>query len=112
MTRIDSSYFGSIIIDGKKYNTDVLLSWDGEIQERNGSHNFSKRDLEDILLMGPEVVIVGIGNSSLVKVDPAAEVLARVEGIELITKPTPKAVEDFNKYSRRRKVVGVFHITC
>lgn len=112
MPRIDSSYFGSMIVDGKKYDRDILITWDGEIQERTGSHNFSKRDLEDVIMMGPEVVIVGIGNSGFVKIDPAAEVLAKVEGIEFIAKMTPKAVEDFNKYSRKKKVVGIFHITC
>ena len=113
MPRIDSSYFGSIVIDGKKYDRDVVIFWDGEIQEKESrSHDFSKEELQDLLMREPEIIIVGTGNSGLVKINPAAEVFARVNGVQLVSKLTPHAIEDFNKYSKRRRVIAVLHITC
>ncbi len=111
MPRIDNAFFGTIIIDGKKYDTDVTIHWDGEIQERAKSHKFSKRELMDVLMKNPEVVIVGTGTAGYVKIDPDAEVAAKLDGIEFIAKPTLQAVEEFNKLARRKKVTAVFHIT-
>jgi hypothetical protein len=112
MPKIDSSYFGSIIIDGKKYNKDVVIFWDGEIQEKDGFHVFSKSELQDLLMRDPELIIIGTGNVGNVKIEPAAEIFARVNGVQLISKLTPQAIEDFNKYSRKKKTIAVLHITC
>ena len=112
MPKIDNAYFGSVSIDGRKYNYDLIVSWDGEIAEKDRKHNISKSELTDILMKEPDVVIVGTGFAGNVKIDPDAEVLAKVEGVELIPLPTQKAVEEFNKLSRRKKAVAVLHITC
>lgn len=112
MVKIDSTYFGTIIVNGKKYDTDLTVSWDGEILEREKSHTFSKKELLDILQKEPEIIIVGTGQSAVCKIEPSAEVEARLHGVELITKSTPQAAEEFNKLARRKKVIGVFHVTC
>lgn len=112
MPKIDSSYFGVIIVDGKKYNKDIVISWDGEIEQRNSSHSFTKSELQTILMKQPEVVVIGTGTVGNVKIEPDAEVLAKIEGVELINKITPQAIEEFNKLSRRKKVIGVMHLTC
>lgn len=112
MPKVDSSYFGSIIIDGKKFNSDVIVSWNGEIKERQSSHDFTKSEFQDILMRDPEIVVIGTGTAGLMKVDPSIEVLAKVEGIELIARQTPQATEEFNKYAKRKKVVAIFHVTC
>jgi len=112
MVKIDSTYFGTIIVNGKKYDNDLIVSWDGEILEREKSHTFSKKELLDILQKDPETIIIGTGQSAVCKIEPAAEVEAKLHGIELIAKPTPEAAEEFNKLARRKKVVGVFHVTC
>ena len=112
MPKIDSSYFGSIVIDGRKYNTDVIVSWDGEIIEREKSHIFSKKELMDLLMMKDvETIIIGTGTAGSVRIDPEAEVFARVEGITLTALPTSQAIDEFNKRSRRTKVVAVIHVT-
>ncbi len=109
--RIDSTCFGSIIVRGRKYESDVIIFWDGEIIEREKSHNFSKGELQDILLKEPEIVVVGTGQSGLMKVDESAEILAGLEGVKIVAKPTPQAIEEFNKLSGK-KVAGIFHVTC
>ncbi len=60
----------------------------------------------------PEIVVIGTGTVGNVKVEPGAEVLAKIEGVELIMKTTPQAVEEFNKLTRTKKVIGVMHVTC
>ena len=112
MVHIDSSYFGSILIDGKKYDHDVIVDWKGNVQQRMKSHKFSKREFDDLLFLDPEVVVVGTGTSGMVSIDPQVEIEAKIKGIELIFKKTPEATKEFNKFVRRKRVVGVFHVTC
>lgn len=112
MINIDSFYFGNMLIKGRKFTNDVSVSWDGEIINRNSGHLFSENEFLNVLMKDPEVVVIGTGTAGLMKVDPAIEVKARIEGVELVIRPTAQAVEIFNKYAKRNKVIGVFHLTC
>ncbi len=112
MPKIDSSYFGSIIIDGKKFDRDLHILPSGEIKERERTHTVSKREISDLLMHEPEAIVIGTGNSGLMKVESDGIVAAQLEGVEIISKPTPQAVQEFNKLNRGRKVAGVFHVTC
>ncbi len=110
---IDNAFFGSIIIDGQKYSNDLIVSWDGEIRERERNHNFSKNDLAELMMKEPEAIIVGTGNSGLLQVDPALRVSANLNGTELIVAKTPEAAKHFNSLARtRKKVIAVLHATC
>ncbi|MDD5416639.1 MAG: MTH938/NDUFAF3 family protein [Candidatus Aenigmarchaeota archaeon] len=112
MVSIDSFYFGNIIIKGRKFTNDVSVSWDGEVIPRQSSHIFSENDFHDMIMKEPEIVVIGTGTAGQMKVDPGVSVKAGVEGVQLVIKPTAQAVEEFNKYSRRNKVIGIFHLTC
>ena len=112
MIKIDSFIFGNIIINGRRYEDDVIISWDGEVTDRKKTHMFSKDEVQNVMMKSPEIIIIGTGTGGLAKIDPAVEIATKLEGIELIIKKTPEAVEDFNKLSRRRKVVAMLHITC
>jgi hypothetical protein len=112
MVKIDSFIFGNIIIKGKTFTDDVVVSWDGEVSLKQKTHAFSKSEFQNILMKEPEIVIIGTGTAGLMKVDPSIEVAAKIEGVELMIRPTQQAIEDFNKYALRRKVIGVFHLTC
>ena len=112
MVKIDSFYFGNIIINGRKFQRDVTVAWNGEINEKDGSHQFSKADYNEIMLRDPEVIVIGTGTVQNVKVDPAVEVAAKMNGVEMIVKPTLEAIEEFNKLARKKKVIGVIHVTC
>lgn len=112
MVKIDSFYFGNIIINGRKFQRDVVISWNGEINERDGSHIFTKADYNEIMLRDPEVIVIGTGIMQNVKVDPSVEVAAKMNGVEIIAKPTMVAIEEFNKLVKKKKVIGVIHLTC
>jgi hypothetical protein len=47
------------------------------------------------------------------EVEEEAEKLASSENVLLVAKPTPQAIEEFNKFlEEKKKVAGVFHVTC
>ncbi len=112
MIRIDSFYFGNIIVNGRKFQQDIILSSNGEITEKEGNHSFGKKEYNDILMRNPEVIILGTGTVPNVRIDPDIEVTAKLNGIEIITKPTIQAVEEFNKLVNKKRVVAVMHVTC
>jgi hypothetical protein len=110
--KIDSFTFGNILISGKKYDHDVIVSWDGEIRERESSHTFTKGELMDILMKDPEVVLVGTGTAGLMKIEPETEKAAKREKIELISNKSDKIVREFNKLAKSKKVTALIHLTC
>lgn len=112
MIRIDSFYFGNIIVNGRKFQQDIILSSNGEITEKEGNHSFGKKEYNDILMRNPEIIILGTGTVPNVRIDPDIEVTAKLNGIEIITKPTIQAVEEFNKLVSKKRVVAVMHVTC
>lgn len=112
MARIDKTEFGSIIINGKKFNSDMIICWDGELRERTSSHNFTEDELHDLLLKEPEVIVVGTGTAGLMKIDQKTELKAKKEGIELISNRSHKAIQDFNNISKTKKAIALIHVTC
>ena len=67
MIRIDSFYFGNIIINGRKFQSDVIISSSGEITEKEGNHVFGRREYNDILMRNPEVIVLGTGTVPMLK---------------------------------------------
>ena len=112
MVNIDSSYFGNIIIDGKKFDHDVQVDSSGNIIKRPGSHLITRRDVQDLLLKEPDVIVIGTGTAGMMKVEPSAEIEARMNNVELVAKITPDAIREFNKHAKRRKVAAIIHVTC
>jgi len=113
MPKIDNAFFGSILIDGRKYENDLYVHWDGEIRERQKTHNFTKTEFEDLALKDPEVIVIGTGMSGMLKIDAAAATAASVHGIQLLPVKTPEAVQRFNALARMKKrVIAVLHATC
>ncbi len=113
MPRIDNAFFGSILVDGRKYENDLYVHWDGEVREREKTHNFTRTEFEDLALKDPEIIVIGTGMSGMVKVDPAAVAAASLKGVQLLVVKTPEAVQRFNALARMRKrVIAVMHATC
>ena len=112
MVKVNNFFFGNITINGKKFDNDIIVYWDGEIQERRSSHEFKKSEFIDVVMKKPEVLIIGIGTANMVKVSPEVELEAKIQGIELVMKKTPDAIAEFNKLIGKKKVVAMFHLTC
>lgn len=122
---IDSYEFGTIVINGKKYTSDVIVFLERVIDGwwRKEGHRLCVEDLEGILKHEPkpEVLVVGTGYYGFVKVSSEVENTFKSHGIELVAQPTREACQTFNKLlkrnllvskSKRKVMVGAFHLTC
>jgi len=113
--KIDSYQFGKILINGKEYSKDVIIS-EGKVFSpwwRQNGHKVVQEDLKDFTNVRPQVVIFGTGYYGMVEVgDKVKESFTKI-GVEVIICPTQEAVEKFNRLSEEGKqVFGAFHLTC
>jgi len=111
---IDSYHFGEIVIDGKKYSSDVVIFPDRVEDDwwRKTGHELCLEDIAGVITENPEVLVVGTGDSGLMKVLPEVEQAAQARGIKLIVATTDKACNTYNQLSHSQRVLAAFHITC
>ena len=111
---IDSYHFGEIVIDGKKYSSDVVISPDRVEDDwwRKTGHELCLEDIAGVITENPEVLVVGTGDSGLMKVLPEVGQAAQARGIKLIVQTTDKACNTYNQLSHSQRVLAAFHITC
>lgn len=116
---IESTAFGSITIDGKTYNHDVVIRLSGEIVKRRKklskkyygtSHVLSKDEAKFVFEKGCERLVIGSGQMGNVHLSPEAEAYFAKKGCKVLLQPTPKAIRLFNRSKMGR--VGLFHVTC
>ena len=111
---IDSYDFGRIVINGKRYNNDLIVFPD-KVRDgwwRKEGHRLHVEDLKDVLEAKPEVLVVGTGYSGLMTVPPETRKYVQSGGIELIAQRTAEACKTFNRLVQSRKVVAALHLTC
>jgi hypothetical protein len=114
---IESYDFGVMVIDGKRYTSDVIVFPDKVMSGwwRKEGHRIHVEDLKEVFSHkpSPEVLVVGTGYSGLVKVVPEVVEAFKKLGIKLIVQPTSEAYKTFNEFLKAGKVVvGAFHLTC
>ncbi len=105
--------FGSITIDAKSYDHDVIISSSGvRSWWRAASHNVSLNDLDPILSEKPKLVIFGTGASGIMDVPAETEDYLKKQGIKTVIKKTADAVKEYNLYRSEAGTVAAFHLTC
>ncbi|MDI6602594.1 MAG: MTH938/NDUFAF3 family protein [Patescibacteria group bacterium] len=119
---IEEYHFGSITIDGKTYNYDVEVRWDGEILRwwRKESHIIDMEDVKRAVDQNPDTIIIGNGESGVARVTEKAQRFIKEKGIKLIIDKTGEAIRTFNiiletsekEQGRQNKAIGLFHLTC
>ncbi len=113
---IEDYNFGRMVINGKTYSGDLIISPDGRVQEswwRLEGHRLQLADLEKLLLAEPEIIVAGTGASGMMRPAAGLTSLLKVQGIKLICQPTTAAYMTFNKLRQQNKnVAGCFHLTC
>lgn len=119
---IKEYHFGSITINGKTYNHDVEVYWNGAILtwQRKESHIIDVEDIKRAIERNPDTIIIGTGESGIAKVTEEAQEKIQSKGIRLIIDLTEQAVKTFNiinknsseKEGEQSKVIGLFHLTC
>lgn len=111
---IDSYDFGEVMIDGKRYTSDLIICPDGIKAQwfRREGHRLCTDDLGDVLDKKPDVIVVGTGNPGLMRVLPETEKLIESKGIKLIVQPTREACRTYNQLTSSQKVIALLHLTC
>ena len=114
MNTIDSYHFGEIVINGKQYSSDVVIFPDRVRDDwwRKTGHELCLKDIAGVMTENLEVLVVGTGDSGLMKVLPEVEQAAQARGIKLIVEPTEQACNTYNQLSHSQKAVAALHITC
>lgn len=122
---IEDISFGSITIDGERYDHDVVIFPSGVrkrkkwiTKEKHGtSHKFTRGEMREYLdridSENIDLIIVGTGlYGRLGLLDEAKELLEERE-IKAIELKTPEAAKRFEegKEAKDRKI-GIFHVTC
>jgi len=120
MPHIDSTKFGEIIVDDKKYHQ-VLIIGD-KIEERDWeklkklfdtAHKIGDWEIEKLLSNSPEIIIIGTGQDGAMAIDDEIVKKFRELSIETITDITPKAIEIYNeKIKQGKRVNALIHTTC
>jgi hypothetical protein len=113
--KIEAYSFGWMIIDGKRYTSDLLIYPDGRVEAtwyRNRGHVLSIDDISTLTQAGPEVIIAGTGANGLMKPEKDIEKRLDQKGIGFISLPSIEAVERYNHLSLEKIVGACFHLTC
>jgi len=112
---IESYAFGSIVVDGRKFTSDLIIYPDGRIEVswwRKSGHRLASDDIGELIRSEPDVIIAGTGSSGLMKPEKELEKVLQQKGIEFISVPSRKAVEIYNDLSSKKNVGACFHLTC
>ena len=120
MLHINSTSFGSITINNKKYGQVLIV---GKIVEErdekqlyklfNTTHQIGDWEVEKLLSNQPEVIIIGSGQSGVLEVSPEVKGKLTTGEARLKILITPEAIAEFNKiYKEGKKVNALIHTTC
>lgn len=110
---IDAYSFGNIVIDGKAYSHDVIISPDGSVSRwwRRKGHVLSIEDLTEVLEKRPRTLVIGTGASGGMTVPAPVVHELEAQGIEMIVERTRDACGIFNELAGEG-VWAAFHLTC
>lgn len=126
---LEETGFGYIVINGKKYNYDIVLYPDGEIKRRRKdlskkykriyNHTpLSREELEKYIEEAPgmEYLVIGTGQYGALPITPGArEYIRKLEkkGIKIIADKTPNILSIVNELEKKKKrVLVIVHTTC
>lgn len=111
---IDTYRFGLIVVDGQTYRKDLILLPEGVTPNwwRDSGHNLAIDDLGAVLEALPEVLVVGQGSMSRMKVPPETRRAIKDVGIELVVLPTSEACQRYNELSHQCRTAAALHLTC
>ncbi len=111
--KIENTTFGTITIEGKTCEHDVLIRLSGEVVKRKKklskkyygtSHVLSKEEAKSVFERGCNQLVVGSGQMGNVRLSPKAEAYFEKKDCKVLLQPPPDAIQVFNKI--------VFHVTC
>jgi hypothetical protein len=112
---VEYKSFGTLIIDGKEYSSDVIIYPDGKICDswkRKKRHRLFMDDITDLIASEPKIIIAGTGKYGILKPEKGLRGLLEKKGINFFAYPIRKAVREYNKICGKIKVGVCFHLSC
>jgi hypothetical protein len=112
---IEKYSFGRMTVDGREYRKDLKIIQGRVVSDwwRKQGHLVDAADLEDVLSAKPSILVVGMGDSGLMKPAETLRTCLAESGMELRASPTAEALKVFNRLaSEGENVAGAFHLTC
>jgi hypothetical protein len=117
--RIDSTSFGSVTIEGRTFDHDVMIRQDGTIRKRKKklssalygtSHVISLDEARYVYEDGAERLILGAGQYGQVELSEEAAAYLHERQCQVDLLPMDEALQAWNQ--AEGVVIGLFHITC
>ena len=117
--RIEDAWFGSITVDGKRYEHDIIIRLSGKVRRRNKqlskavygtSHTLSLAEIQDLHRKRAERIIIGSGFEDQTRLSPEAAAFLEEKGCRVDLCPTPEAIACWNE--AEGNVIALFHLTC
>lgn len=122
---IEDTSFGEIIVDGGKYDHDIVITPDRVkkrkkwiTKDKHGtSHKFTREEMEEYLenieTEKVEIVVIGTGQYGKLGLLEETRELLDEKKIEALERKTPEAAKFFNEIEKpRERKLGIFHVTC
>jgi len=116
---IDGTDFGSITIEGKRYEHDVVIRLNGKVKKRKKklskavhgtSHVVSAAEIEKIYEKGCEKLVVGCGQYGALRLSTEADEFLKHRKCAVEIHRTPASIKAWNESAG--KTIGLFHVTC
>ena len=112
MTLIESLEYGEIVLEGKTYYSDMIISWDGMKEMLAKTHCLTLDELKSVLKRKPEAIVIGVGLEGTVKIHPEISSLLKKRKISLFVDRTINAKEIYNAFHQvGKKVIAIIHVT-
>lgn len=116
--KIDTTHFGSIVIEGALYDHDVIIHLNGDVEKRKKqlskniygtSHILSLDEARYVYEQGAEVLVFGNGHSGMGRLSDEAATFLKEQNCEVVILPTQQAVKAWNECEN--SAIGIFHLT-
>ena len=117
--RIDRTQFGSVTIDGKLYEHDVLIRLSGQIKKRKKklskvvygtSHTISLAEAKHVYQKGAARLLIGAGQYGRVSLSEEAATYFERNRCQVELVPTPEVIPVWNQ--AEGAVIAMLHVTC
>jgi hypothetical protein len=117
--RIDRTQFGSVTVDGKVFEHDVLIRLGGKVEKRKKqlskavygtSHTISLAEARHLHQKGATRLLVGTGQYDTVALSQEAAAYFRRHRRQVEPLPTPEMIPVWNQ--AEGAVIGLVHVTC
>jgi len=112
---IESFAFGAMVVNGRKYASDLIIFPNGRVQERwwrRRGHVLTQDDIQSLLDAGPDMIIAGTGMSGRMTPESGLSHVINNMGIQFFSVPNEKAVKMYNLHTQKARVGACFHLTC